>query len=362
MGGLGTDGMEWSAEVRDGRSDEQGTVKTTLALLRETEATDPLRRSQPGWADMKYLKMLNQYNAMDARKHKKKSEADNDNHWIHKVRPSGDYYFRVKPNSEGSTVKGSNNDGVRCNACYKPRGKGYDVPMRWMDIEGRSWMIGDAGNASLYTVSAKSDIDRCNTGYCDLITETWVNLAALPSNYQDYRIHIVLKRASSFTGPTAIQTAGCREKCRRYYENRTNNTPSIISESNTKVLPDDSDENKVLAIVPSGIPTVYVEDVLRKYAMMLCTSVVGDIEILKDGLDCVKPYLIWAQQGQDKIFNMIGICDEWRTADEVSNFIGHLVAMLEDLYRLAVWGDLDEAYLLGETMYQKVLGLEAPGI
>jgi len=24
------------------------------------------------------------------------------------VRPNGDYYFRVKPDSEGSTVKGSN--------------------------------------------------------------------------------------------------------------------------------------------------------------------------------------------------------------------------------------------------------------
>ncbi|KAG1892820.1 hypothetical protein F4604DRAFT_1672748 [Suillus subluteus] len=35
---------------------------------------DTLRRSQPGWADMKYLKMLNQYNAMDVRKHEKKSE------------------------------------------------------------------------------------------------------------------------------------------------------------------------------------------------------------------------------------------------------------------------------------------------
>ncbi|KAG1831445.1 hypothetical protein DFJ58DRAFT_848216 [Suillus subalutaceus] len=98
---------------------------------------------------------------MDARKHKKKSEADNDNHWKHKVSPSGDYYFKVKPNSEGSTAKGSNNDGVCCNACYKPRGKRYDVPMRWMDIDGLSWMIGDAGrlsarkrarNASLYSV------------------------------------------------------------------------------------------------------------------------------------------------------------------------------------------------------------------
>ncbi|KAG1838730.1 hypothetical protein DFJ58DRAFT_845961 [Suillus subalutaceus] len=52
------------------------------------------------------------------------------NHWKHKVCPSGDYYFRVKPNSKGSTAKESNNDGVRCNACYKPRGKAYDVPMR----------------------------------------------------------------------------------------------------------------------------------------------------------------------------------------------------------------------------------------
>ncbi|KAG1854597.1 hypothetical protein F4604DRAFT_2042990 [Suillus subluteus] len=96
-----------------------------------------MRRSQPGWADMKYLKMLNQYNATDVRKCEKKSEADNDNHWKHKVRPSGDYYFKVKPNSEGSTAKGNNNDGV-----------GYDVPMRWMDIDGCSWMIGDAGRLS----------------------------------------------------------------------------------------------------------------------------------------------------------------------------------------------------------------------
>lgn len=121
-------------------------------------------------------------------------------------------------------------------------------------------------------------------------------------------------------------------------------------------------KNKVLQIVPSAVPTVYVEDVLRKYAMSLRTSVAGDIEIFGDAVKHIEPYLIWAQQGQDKIFDMCGICDEWRAADEVSRFIGHLVAMLEDLYRLAVWGDLDEAYLLGETMYQKVLGLEAPGV
>ncbi|KAG1734794.1 hypothetical protein EDB19DRAFT_1910920 [Suillus lakei] len=181
-----------------------------------------------------------------------------------------------------------------------------------------------------------------------------------------------------------------REKRRRYYEKdiillrrrlcRANSTPSITAEPNTNDLSDDevdfesivtlSDclglvcdaKNKVLQIVPSAVPTVYVEDVLRKYVMSLHTSVAGDIEIFGDAVKQVEPYLIWARQGQDKIFNMCGVCDEWRAADEVAHFIGHLVAMLEDLYRLAVWGDLDEAYLLGETMYQKVLGLEAPGV
>ncbi|KAG2047695.1 hypothetical protein BDR06DRAFT_976534 [Suillus hirtellus] len=159
------------------------------------------------------------------------------------------------------------------------------------------------------------------------------------------------------------------DKRKRYYEKHrdlillrhhlchTNNTPSITAESNTNVLLDLDDEvdfntiitlsdclglvhdakNKVLAIVPSGTPIV-----------------AGDIEVFGEGLTVVKPYLLWAQQGQDKIFNMCGVCDEW--------FIGHLVAMLEDLYRLALSGDLNEAYLLGETMYQKTLGLEAPGV
>ncbi|KAG1825328.1 hypothetical protein DFJ58DRAFT_849571 [Suillus subalutaceus] len=66
---------------------------------------------------------------------RERTKADNDNHWKHKVCPSGDYYFKVKPNREGSTAKGSNNDEVRCNACYKPRGKGYDVPMRALKHE-----------------------------------------------------------------------------------------------------------------------------------------------------------------------------------------------------------------------------------
>ncbi|KAG1891795.1 uncharacterized protein F5891DRAFT_1197421 [Suillus fuscotomentosus] len=191
----------------------------------------------------------------------------------------------------------------------------------------------------------------------------------------------------------AAKQQATREKRRRYYKKhrdiillrhhlcRTNNTPSITAEStNTNDLSNDevdfeaivtlSDclelvrdaKNKVLQIVPSAVPTVYVEGVLREYAISLCTSVVGDIEILGDAVRRVEPYLIWAQQGQDKIFNMCGICDEWRAADEVSRFIGHLVAMLEDIYTLAVWGDLNKAYLLGETMYQKVLGLEAPGV
>ncbi|KAG1844231.1 hypothetical protein F4604DRAFT_1689164 [Suillus subluteus] len=275
------------------------------------------------------------------------------------------------------------------------------------------------------------------------ITETRLKSAVLPSNHQDYRIHLDQTRALSrvrlaelwsyhrikitktqayvaqgsnslhhvsndtvdfsFThtpmyiaphrrSPIYARQQASHEKRRRYYERhrdaillrhrlgRMNNTPSITAESNMNDLLDDevdfeaivtlSDclglvrnaKNKVLAIVPSGIPTVYVEDVLRKYAMLLHTSVMGDLEILRDRLKLIEPYLIWAQQGQDKIFNMCGICDEWRAANEVSSFIGHLVAMLEDLYRLAVWGDLDEAYLLGETMYQKVLGLEAPGV
>lgn len=121
-------------------------------------------------------------------------------------------------------------------------------------------------------------------------------------------------------------------------------------------------KNKVLAIVPSGTSTTYVEGILRKFAMSLRDSVAGDIEVFREGLTLVEPYLLWAQHGQDKIFNMCGVCDEWRAADEVSRFIGHLVAMLEDLYRLAVLGDLNEVYLLGETMYQKTLGLEAPGV
>ncbi|KAG2101826.1 uncharacterized protein F5147DRAFT_776475 [Suillus discolor] len=94
-----------------------------------------------------------------------------------------------------------------------------------------------------------------------------------------------------------------REKHKRYYERdaillrrrlcRTNNTPSVTAESNTNNLSDDevdfeaiitlSDclglvhdaKNKVLALVPSGIPTTYVEGILRKYAMSLRTSVAG---------------------------------------------------------------------------------------
>ncbi|KAG1854604.1 hypothetical protein F4604DRAFT_1685972 [Suillus subluteus] len=115
---------------------------------------------------------------MDVRKHEKKSEiwkqmckADNDNHWKHKVRPSGDYYFKVKPNSEGGTAKGSNNDGVCCNACYKPRGKECDVPMRWMDIDGRSWMIGNAGR-----LSARK---RASATKCD---EAWIMCDATRRN------------------------------------------------------------------------------------------------------------------------------------------------------------------------------------
>ncbi|KAG1841047.1 hypothetical protein F4604DRAFT_1690500 [Suillus subluteus] len=136
------------------------------------------------------MDMVNQklpYNVTDVRKREKKSEvsakripdeetdmetdvqskckcrADSDNHWKHKVRPSGDYYFEVKPNSEGSTAKGSNNDGVCCNTCYKPRGKEYDVPMRWMDIDGRSWMIGDAGRLSVRKHARRA---RGNAAHC----------------------------------------------------------------------------------------------------------------------------------------------------------------------------------------------------
>ncbi|KAG1836690.1 hypothetical protein DFJ58DRAFT_846839 [Suillus subalutaceus] len=122
---------------------------------------------------MKYLKMLNQYKGLllntepDERKtlvvrwmREKEKQSERE---ARESALSGDYYSKVKPNSEGSTAKGSNNDEVHCNACYKPQGKGYDVPMRWMDIDGRSWMMGDAGRLS----ARKRARRMCgNTAHC----------------------------------------------------------------------------------------------------------------------------------------------------------------------------------------------------
>ncbi|KAH7916997.1 hypothetical protein BV22DRAFT_1135799 [Leucogyrophana mollusca] len=112
-------------------------------------------------------------------------------------------------------------------------------------------------------------------------------------------------------------------------------------------------------IALTGAPRSFVEGVLQEFvATMDCESSDnsdGDLNILDRALASIETIHDKAHKGQDKIYEMCGLCVEWHAADVVCKGIRNVVAMLEDIYCLAMQGgaELAEAHMLGELMYQK---------
>ncbi|KAG2745089.1 hypothetical protein P692DRAFT_201868844 [Suillus brevipes Sb2] len=83
-------------------------------------------------------------------------------------------------------------------------------------------------------------------------------------------------------------------------------------------------EAKNELVVLASTPVVYVEAVLHKYIASVpdhnnlsISSKDGDASIIEDAIQAVKSIHEKAHCGQDKIWEMCRVCDEWRAADEV---------------------------------------------
>jgi hypothetical protein len=57
----------------------------------------------------------------------------------------------------------------------------------------------------------------------------------------------------------------------------------------------------------------------------------GDTSLITDAIGMVRKIHGKAYCGQDSIFDMCGVCDEWRAADEVCRATRQVIEYLEDV-------------------------------
>ncbi|KAG1800496.1 hypothetical protein EV424DRAFT_1352142 [Suillus variegatus] len=106
-----------------------------------------------------------------------------------------------------------------------------------------------------------------------------------------------------------------------------------------ELVKDAKDELVGLAVLPG--PYAYVEHILGRYVATVpreCFDIEtvdreepGDISIIDDAICTVRKIYENAYRGQDAIFDMCGVCDEWRAADEVCRAIHRVIGYLEDV-------------------------------
>ncbi|KAG1897936.1 uncharacterized protein F5891DRAFT_1191247 [Suillus fuscotomentosus] len=123
-------------------------------------------------------------------------------------------------------------------------------------------------------------------------------------------------------------------------------------------------EAKDELITLAATPVAYVEHILRQYVASVSNDSDGealtdrrdggDISIIKDAIQTIENIHKKAHHGQDKIWDMCGVCDEWRAADEVCRAIRRLLEYLQDiLWHLELsYGELACAFVAKELMYQ----------
>ena len=111
-------------------------------------------------------------------------------------------------------------------------------------------------------------------------------------------------------------------------------------------------------------PRTFVEKILGEYVDSMpidpdnefeTESSMGDLSVIETALAKVKKIYSKAQKGQVKIYEMCGVCPEWRATEQVCRGIKELIIMIEDILCLALQGatTLAEAHFLGELAYQK---------
>ncbi|KAG0704702.1 hypothetical protein DFH29DRAFT_997397 [Suillus ampliporus] len=117
-------------------------------------------------------------------------------------------------------------------------------------------------------------------------------------------------------------------------------------------------KDKTSAMIGSD-PCTFIKRILHDYVQTIMAdncSTKGDISIIETSMAKVQKLFDHAIPAQDQILNFCGISPEWHAADSVMRFLRTVLAYLEDILSLLVFGgpsELAEAEMLGELMYQK---------
>ncbi|KAG1791195.1 uncharacterized protein HD556DRAFT_1445460 [Suillus plorans] len=111
-------------------------------------------------------------------------------------------------------------------------------------------------------------------------------------------------------------------------------------------------------LVKINDPCNFAHGILCAYAKsMLDDSLTkADISIIETPMADIQKLLDHTIPAQDQILNFCGVSPEWHAADTLSRFLRTVLAYLEDIQFLALYGgtpDLTLAHSMGELMYQK---------
>ncbi|KAH7904783.1 hypothetical protein BJ138DRAFT_1119087 [Hygrophoropsis aurantiaca] len=121
-------------------------------------------------------------------------------------------------------------------------------------------------------------------------------------------------------------------------------------------------KDELLELV-GGAPRTYVGSVLHKFVATMEYSESAedddsdrDVSVITRAIDAIEDIHAKGHAGQDTIYEMCGVCEEWFAADQICRAMRNIVAMLEDIYCLALEGGvaLAEAHMLGHLMYQRL--------
>lgn len=106
-----------------------------------------------------------------------------------------------------------------------------------------------------------------------------------------------------------------------------------------------------------GILTAYIDsmpnDTNDEYGE--AKSCEGDLSIIETAISTIEKFFTKANTGHMAIYEICGICPEWRATEQVCQGIKMLIVMLKDILCLAMQGTsmLAEAHFLEELAYQK---------
>ncbi|KAI5999682.1 hypothetical protein EDD15DRAFT_2363000 [Pisolithus albus] len=176
-----------------------------------------------------------------------------------------------------------------------------------------------------------------------------------------------------------------RESHRRYYarhRERINAKCHVGPRPATADAGSSVDDNDLILTLSNGLavvkeakdellayalaPRAFVEQILEKYIDSMpndsdnefsAKASEGDQSIIETAIATVEKIHSKVVRGQVAVYEMCGVCPEWRATEQVCSGIQELIILLEDILCLAIQGTsmLAEAHFLGELAYQKYL-------